>query len=314
MQYQKIGIVGCGNVGAALAYTVVQSGMFSEVVLIDKDEEKARGEVMDLSHCLPFVAPMFIYQGTYEKLCDAGIVVITAGVGQVDGEDRLALAEKNVRIIHDIVLRITEVNRDCIILIVTNPVDVLSYEAYRISGLAPGRVIGSGTVLDSGRLKYMVGERLRVDSRNVHTFIIGEHGDSELAVWSSANISGIDLDDYLEMCGGRLSDLYSMYESVVDSAYEIIRGKGATCYGISQAVMRIVRSIVRDENTVLPVSTLVTGHYGLEDVYLSVPCVIGKGGVKQVLDIPLNDDEMTRLHRSAEQLRVVLDQVSLAMV
>ena len=183
---------------------------------------------MDLSHCLSFVAPMSIYQGTYEKLHDAGIVVVAAGANQEDGEDRLSLAEKNAKIIGDIVPRIAAVNKECIILLVTNPVDILSYEAYRLSGFDSNRIIGSGTVLDSGRLKYLVGERLNVDHRNVHTFIIGEHGDSELAVWSSANISGIDLDDYLHVCGARMGDLYGMYESVVSSAYEIIRGKGAT--------------------------------------------------------------------------------------
>ncbi len=314
MKMQKIGIVGCGNVGATIAYTVMQSRLFSEIVLIDKNEEKARSEVMDLSHCLSFVAPMSIYQGTYEKLHDAGIVVVAAGANQEDGEDRLSLAEKNAKIIGDIVPRIAAVNKECIILLVTNPVDILSYEAYRLSGFDSNRIIGSGTVLDSGRLKYLVGERLNVDHRNVHTFIIGEHGDSELAVWSSANISGIDLDDYLHVCGARMGDLYGMYESVVSSAYEIIRGKGATYYAIAQAALRIIRSIVRDENTILPVSALVSGQYGIDDVYLSVPCVVGKGGVKHILEIPLNDDENARLQKSAAQLRQVLDRLSFAVV
>ncbi len=314
MKMQKIGIVGCGNVGATIAYTVMQSRLFSEIVLIDKNEEKARSEVMDLSHCLSFVAPMSIYQGTYEKLHDAGIVVIAAGANQEDGEDRLSLAEKNAKIIGDIVPRIAAVNKECIILLVTNPVDILSYEAYRLSEFDSNRIIGSGTVLDSGRLKYLVGERLNVDHRNVHTFIIGEHGDSELAVWSSANISGIDLDDYLHVCGARMGDLYGMYESVVSSAYEIIRGKGATYYAIAQAALRIIRSIVRDENTILPVSALVSGQYGINDVYLSVPCVIGKSGVKHILEIPLNDDENARLQKSAAQLRQVLDRFSFATV
>jgi len=267
-----------------------------------------------LSHCLSFVAPMSIYQGTYEKLHDAGIVVVAAGANQEDGEDRLALAEKNTKIIEDIVPRIAAVNKECIILLVTNPVDILSYEAYRLSGFDSNRIIGSGTVLDSGRLKYLVGERLNVDHRNVHTFIIGEHGDSELAVWSSANISGIDLDDYLHVCGACMGDLYGMYESVVSSAYEIIHGKGATYYAIAQASLRIIRSIVRDENTILPVSALVSGQYGIDDVYLSVPCVIGKSGIKHILEIPLNEDENARLQKSATQLRQVLDRLTFATV
>ena len=203
----------------------------------------------------------------------------------------------------DVVERIASVNRECIILIVTNPVDVLTFRACKSAGFADGKVIGSGTVLDTGRMKYLVGERLKVDHRNVHTFIIGEHGDSELAVWSSANISGIDLKDYLSMCGVDFGEIYSLYDNVVKSAYEIIRGKGATYYAIAQAAMRILRSIVLDENSILPVSTLVNGHYGIDGICMSIPCIIGRCGVRRVLDIPLNEDESRRLCMSAETLK-----------
>jgi len=199
---------------------------------------------------------------------------------------------------------------------VSNPVDVLTYVALKVSGFPPSRVIGSGTVLDTARLKFLVGERLGVDSRNVHTFIIGEHGDSELAVWSSANVSGLDLKDYFPICDncGRYEDLYGIYDYVKNSAYEIIRGKGATYYAIAQATLRIVTSIIKDQNTILPVSTLVDGHYGLEDLCISVPAVIGKKGITHVLDIPLNDDENRRLRASAETLKDVINALEISKV
>ncbi len=303
MDIRKLGIVGCGNVGATIAYTAVQSRLFSEIVLLDRNEERAMGEVLDISHCLPFVGPMSVYRGTYEKLSDAGIIVVAAGANQSKDETRLDLTVRNARIVADVVERIASVNRECIILIVTNPVDVLTFRACKSAGFADGKVIGSGTVLDTGRMKYLVGERLKVDHRNVHTFIIGEHGDSELAVWSSANISGIDLKDYLSMCGVDFGEIYSLYDNVVKSAYEIIRGKGATYYAIAQAAMRILRSIVLDENSILPVSTLVNGHYGIDGICMSIPCIIGRCGVRRVLDIPLNEDESRRLCMSAETLK-----------
>lgn len=194
---------------------------------------------------------------------------------------------------------------------VSNPVDILTYVALKVSDFAPSRVIGSGTVLDTARLKFLVGERLGVDSRNVHTFIIGEHGDSELAVWSSANVSGLELSDYFPICKdcGSYEDLHGIYDYVKNSAYEIIKGKGATYYAIAQATLRIVTSIVKDQNTILPVSTLVDGHYGLEELCISVPSVVGKNGINHVLDIPLNNDERERLAESAKALRNVIDSI-----
>lgn len=308
MDKQKIGIVGCGFVGATIAYTLMSSSLFSEIVLIDIDEKKAKGEAMDLNHCLPFLAPMQIYAGNYNNLEDAAIVIVAAGANQKEGETRIDLLQKNSRITTSVIERIAAVNKECIILMVSNPVDILTYVALKVSGFPASRVIGSGTVLDTARLKFLVGERLGVDSRNVHTFIIGEHGDSELAVWSSANVSGLDLKDYFPICEncGRYEDLYGIYDYVKNSAYEIIRGKGATYYAIAQATLRIVTSIIKDQNTILPVSTLVDGHYGLEDLCISVPAVIGKKGITHVLDIPLNDDENRRLRASAETLKEVI--------
>ncbi len=310
---KKIGIVGCGFVGSTIAYTIMESEMFNEMVLVDVNEAKARGEAMDLAHCLPFLSPMQIYQSTYSGLEGAAIVVIAAGVNQKEGETRLDLLAKNVKIFRDIVSRITEVNRECIILVVTNPVDILTYVTLKLSGFDPSRVIGSGTVLDTARLKYLVGQRLKVDSRNVHSFIIGEHGDSELAVWSSANVSGIDLSEYCEISGecGSISELYGMFDYVKNSAYDIIRDKGATYYAIAQSTKKIIKSIVSDEDSILPVSTLVSGHYGIDDICLSVPAVIGREGVKHVLDIPLNSDEARRLALSAETISDSIEKLGI---
>lgn len=311
MNIQKIGIIGCGNVGATCAYTLIQSGMFSEIVLVDLNEARAKGEAMDLNHCLPFLSPMQIYSGNYSDLKDAAIIIISAGVNQKEGETRTDLLIRNKRIFNSIIENIVPVNNECIILVLTNPVDILTYITLKKSGFPRERVIGSGTVLDTARLKFLVGEKLEVDSRNVHTFIIGEHGDSELAVWSSANVSGIDIQDYCPICPNceGLDILYKIYEDVKNSAYEIIKGKGATYYAIAQAALRIVTAIVKDENTIMPVSTLVNGHYGLDDVCLGIPAVVGRSGVKEVLDIPLNEDERSKLVYSAQTIKEFINKI-----
>lgn len=313
---RKIGIIGIGNVGATIAYTLMESKLFSEIVLIDVNAEKAHGEAMDLNHCLPFLAPMQIYAGNYNDLIGAGIIIVAAGVSQKPGETRIDLVQRNADVLRMITDRITTVNPDCILLVVTNPVDILTYVSLRLSGFPASRVIGSGTVLDTARLKYLVGEKLDVDPRNVHSFIIGEHGDSELAVWSGANVSGINLEDYCPICDrcGHMDELYGLHEYVKNSAYEIIRGKGATYYAIAQATKRIVEAIVRDENTILPVSTYLDGQYGISDICMSIPAVVGRSGVKHVLDFPLDDAEHTALMKSAEILKSVADSLVLEKV
>ncbi len=310
---KKIGIVGCGFVGSTIAYTLMESEMFNEMALIDVNDAKARGEALDLGHCLPFLSQMQIYQSSYMGLENASIVVIAAGVNQKEGETRLDLLNRNVKIFKEIIERITEVNRECILLVVTNPVDILTYVALKLSGFPAERVIGSGTVLDTARLKYLVGNRLNVDTKNVHSFIIGEHGDSELAVWSSANVSGIDLQEYCRITDHveSMGELYGLFDYVKNSAYDIIRDKGATYYGIAQSTKRIIKSIISDENSILPVSTLVNGHYGIHDICLSVPAVIGREGVRQVLDIPLNDEEQYRLKKSADTILQSVEGLSL---
>ncbi|MBO5052315.1 MAG: L-lactate dehydrogenase [Clostridia bacterium] len=306
---QKCAVIGCGFVGASIAYSYAESGLFSEMVLLDVNHKKAEGEALDIGHGLPFLAPMKIYAGDYPDLADAGLIVIAAGANQKPGETRLQLLSKNLQIFDSIVQNIVQYNKEAILLVVTNPVDLLTYYTWKQSGYPAARVIGSGTVLDTARLKYMIGRRLSVDPRNVHSFIIGEHGDSEVPVFSSANVSGIDLYDFCRLSGmeNYKETLQQMFEEVRDSAYRIIEGKGATYYAIAQAVMRITRSILRDENSVLPVSTLVENHYGVHDICLGVPAIVGSSGVKKVLDLPLDEHESEMVHRSAATIRRTLD-------
>lgn len=307
MNKQKCAVIGCGFVGASIAFSLVQEEMFSELVLIDINQTKAEGEAMDLSHGLPFVHPMKIYAGTYADLADCFLIIITAGAGQRPGETRLELVRKNVEIFRDMIPQITAVTQDARLLIVSNPVDVMTYAAWKLSGYPPEHVIGSGTVLDTARLKYLLGAHLGVDSRSVHAFIIGEHGDSELAVWSSANISGVDLDSFCDICGACDGEtLHRLYEDVRTSAYKVIEKKGATYYAIALAVTRIARAIVREEHSVLPVSAYVNGHYGVSDVYFGVPSIVGADGVEKVLDIPLDASEQQQLEHSVQTLKDVI--------
>ncbi|MGN0647716.1 MAG: L-lactate dehydrogenase [Oscillospiraceae bacterium] len=305
---QKCAIIGCGQVGASIAFTLVQSGLFSELVLIDINRQKAEGEAMDLMHGVPFASPISVYAADYDALTGCGLIILTAGANQKPNETRLDLVHKNTAIFREMIPQITFYNQDAILLVVTNPVDVLTYVTLQESGFPESRVIGTGTVLDTARLKQLVGDHLGVDSRSVHAFIIGEHGDSELAVWSSANISGVDLDDFCALSGKPETQaaLHRLYEEVRDSAYEVIKRKGATYYGIAMAVLRIVRAIVRDEHSVLPVSCYVQGHYGMDDLCVGVPAIIGEQGIENVLDIPLNGNEWRLLRDSADQLRAVL--------
>ena len=308
---RKCAIIGCGNVGATTAYTLAQSRLFSELVLIDIDKKRAEGEAADINHALPFISPMDIYAGDYSDLSDANIIIITAGASQRPGETRTDLVRSNVRVFQSIVKNIAIYNNGGIILVVTNPVDILTYVTLKLSGFPKSRVIGSGTVLDTSRLKYLVGRHLDVDPRNVHSFIIGEHGDSELAVWSSANVSGVDLDRFCESCNKHCSKqaLFSLFEDVRTSAYKIIEAKGATYYAIAESVRRIVSAIMLDENAILPLSVLLSGEYGIDNICLGVPCIVGSKGIKKVLEIPLNNEEHSKLEDSAAKLRGIADSL-----
>ena len=307
---RKVAVVGCGFVGSASAFALMQSGLFTEIVLIDADRNKAEGEALDISHGLPFARPMQIHAGTYDDIVDAAIIVVTAGAGQKPGETRLDLVKKNVGIFKSIIPEIAK--RDCggILLVVANPVDILTYAAAKLSGFPENRVFGSGTVLDTARLKYLLGQHLGVDSRSVHAFVIGEHGDSEMVAWSSANVSGVPLHDSCEMRGHFHHEeaMERIAADVKNSAYVIIEKKRATYYGVAMSVRRICEAIVRDEKSVLPISSIQHGNYGIEDVSLSMPAVVGKDGVETLVPIQLSEEEQKKLKESADVLKTVLDE------
>ena len=300
---RKAAVIGCGFVGSATAFTLMQSRLFSELVLLDVNMEKADGEAKDIAHGIPFAGQMKIYAGTY----DAAIIIITAGANQKPGETRLDLVQKNTAIYQSIIPEIVKRDFGGILLIVSNPVDILTYVALKLSGLPENRVLGSGTVLDTARLKYALGEHLGVDSRSVHSFIIGEHGDSEIAAWSSTNVSGIPLNDFCEMRGHFNHDaaMDAIAEKVKNSAYEIISKKQATYYGIAMSVKRICECIVRNERSILPVSAMMHGEYGIEDITLSMPAIVGIGGVETHVPIALSEEEAEKLVESAKKLKEV---------
>lgn len=310
MNNRKVTIIGCGYVGAATAFTLMQSGLFSEMVLLDMDQNKAEGEAMDIMHGTPFAMPIKIHAGTYDDIADSAIIIVTAGCNQKPDETRLELVHKNIEIYRQIMGEIAKQNVEGILLIVSNPVDILTYAAWKFSGLPRHRVIGSGTVLDTARLKCMLGNELGVDARSVHAFIIGEHGDSELAVFSSANVSGIDLKDFYDMCqpDEYHEDTARIYDQVKDSAYKIIESKKATYFGVAMALCRICECILRNEHSILTVSAVVDGQYGAGDMALSLPCIVGNKGLEQIIQIELNEEENDRLQNSIKVLSEVLEE------
>ena len=311
----KAAMIGCGFVGSASAFALMQSGLFSELVLIDANHDKAEGEAMDIAHGLPFAGQMKIYAGDYDDIVDAAVIIVTAGAAQKPGETRLDLVNKNVNIFKSIIPEIAKRNYKGILLIVANPVDILTYTAVKLSGLPENRVIGSGTVLDTARLKYALGEHLEVDSRSVHSFIIGEHGDSEIVAWSSTNVSGIPVNDFCELRGhfNHEEAMHRIADDVKNSAYDIIEKKGATYYGIAMSVKRICECIMRDEKSILPISSMMHGEYGISDICLSMPTVVGREGVETRVPIQLNEQEESALSASAEQLSKVAAQLDLSL-
>jgi len=283
----------------------MQSGLFSEMVLNDADRAKAEGEALDISHGLPFAKPMKIYAGDYDDLMDCSILVITAGAGQKPGETRLDLVKKNVGIFKTIIPEIAKRNYEGILLIVANPVDILTYAAVKLSGFPENRVFGSGTVLDTARLKYLLGEHLSIDNRSVHAFIIGEHGDSEIAAWSSANVSGIPLNDFCELRGHIEHDesMRRIAENVKNSAYEIIEKKKATYYGIGIALTRLTKAILGDESSVQTVSVYLRGEYKQNGVFAGVPAVINASGVQSVIRCQITEEEQEKFDASCKELK-----------
>ncbi|RJP26005.1 MAG: L-lactate dehydrogenase [Candidatus Abyssobacteria bacterium SURF_5] len=309
----KIVIIGAGAVGSTFAYTLVRVGLFGEIVLVDANRERAEGEAMDLNHGLFFAPHVEIRSGDYADCADAAIVAITAGAKQKPGESRLDLVQRNTEICKQIVANILKYTRDAILLMVTNPVDILTYVAHKVSGLPANRVIGSGTVLDSARFRYMLSEHCNIDPRNVHAYVLGEHGDSEVAAWSLTHIGGIPILQFCSACEINCSveERKRISDAVRDSAYHIIEYKGATNFAVSLALDNIVGAIVRDSNSVLTVSIPLEGQFGLSNVALSVPAVINQNGVSRILQATLSEDELKGLERSAAALKNVISQLSI---
>lgn len=300
----KISIVGAGLVGSTCAYAIMMGGLASEIVLIDIDKKRAQGEAMDLIHGESFVKPVNIVAGDYDQCAGSKIVIISAGAAQRPGETRLDLAKKNIAIFQDIIPKIVRHAPDAILLVVSNPVDILTYVALKESQLPLSRVIGSGTVLDTSRFRHLLSEHCQVDVRNVHGYIIGEHGDSEVPVWSLTNIAGVRMDEYCIICKrGCEQDIKErIFVETRDVAYEIIERKGATYYAVGLAVRRIVESILRNEKSVLTVSSFMNGFYGIGGVCMSLPTVVDAGGVNRVLELPLQPEEEESLRKSASIL------------
>ncbi|MEN6571735.1 MAG: L-lactate dehydrogenase [Anaerolineaceae bacterium] len=309
----RIAIVGAGNVGATFAYSLLLSGLAGEIVLIDNNQAKASGEAMDLNHAIPLTQPTRLWAGRYEDTAGSAITVITAGSAQKPGETRLDLVQRNIAILKGIIPEVVRYNPDGLILMAANPVDILTYAAWRISGLPSNRVIGSGTILDTARFRYLLSQYARVDARSVHAYIIGEHGDSEVPVWSLANIAGMKLEDYFAMnCRECEKDVFDrIFQATRDAAYQIIQRKGSTYYAIGSGLQRIVEAILRDQDTVLSVSTLIEDFHGINDVYLSLPCVLGRNGIKQVLKIPLNPTEAEGFIHSASIMHETIQSIGL---
>jgi L-lactate dehydrogenase len=309
----RIAIVGAGNVGATFAYSVILSGLASEIVLIDADHARAEGQAMDLDQAVPFNQSARVWAGTYADCKDALVTMVSAGANQKPGETRLDLLKRNVAVFRSVISEIAAVNHEGIILVATNPVDVLTYAAYKISGLSRRRVFGSGTILDTARFRTLLADHFDVDARSLHAHIIGEHGDSEVPVWSLANIAGVRLTDL----GGEGWSRYEreameeIFRKTRDAAYHIIERKGATCYAVASGLLRIVEAIVRDQSTVLSVSSLLTGQYNLSNVCLSLPSVINRRGVARVLELDLDDKEREKLAHSASVLSANIAELGL---
>ncbi len=313
MKATKISIIGAGYVGSATAFALLNHGIATNIVLVDVNRKRAEGEAMDLDHGKVFVSPVNVVAGNYEDTTGSDIVIITAGLAQKQGETRIDLVNKNIEIFKDMIPQIVKYNPDAILLVVSNPVDILSYVTYKLSGFPHHRVFGSGTVLDTARFQSDLSIRFQVDPRDIRANIIGEHGDSEVATWSFATIAGLTVDQYCELVGIEFTqkDKDRISKGVKDAAYEIINRKGYTNYAVALAVTRIVEAIMRDEKSILTVSTLQKGAYGLDDVYLSLPTRVGRKGALDVIEVPYSADEVEALHNSANLLKDIIKDSNL---
>lgn len=307
--HQKIMIVGNGAVGSSYAFALVTQNIAQEIGIIDIDTDKAEGDAIDLSHALAFTSPKKIYAASYRDCRDADMVVITAGAAQKPGETRLDLVHKNLAIFKSIVDNVVASGFDGIFLIATNPVDILTYATWKFSGFPQHKVIGSGTSLDSARFRQTIAELIGVDARNVHGYILGEHGDTEFPVWSHANIAGLQIYEWVkDHPEVDEEELVNIFFKVRDAAYTIIDKKGATFYGIAVALTRITKAILNDEHAVLPLSVYLNGEYGLHDLYIGAPAVINRQGVQHVIEIPLTDAEQEKFDLSATRLKEIMNE------
>ena len=306
--HQKIIVIGNGAVGSSYTFALVTQNIAQEIGIIDIDRDKAEGDAIDLSHALAITSPKKIYAATYADCHDADIVVITAGAAQKPGETRLDLVNKNLKIFKSIVDDVVASGFDGIFLIATNPVDILTYATWKFSGFPKHKVIGSGTSLDSARFRQSIAELVGVDARNVHGYILGEHGDTEFPVWSHANVAGLQIYEWVkDHPETDEEELVNLFFNVRDAAYTIIDKKGATFYGIAVALARITKAILNDENAVLPLSVYLNGHYGLDDIFIGAPAIVNRRGIQNVIEIPLTDAEKEKYHYSAEKLKEVMD-------
>lgn len=306
----KVSIIGTGFVGATTAYTLLLSGLVSELVLVDKNKLKAEGEAMDLNHGVPFIRPVKVIAGDYKDCEGSNIVIIAAGVNQKPGETRLDLVKNNTEVFRSIIPELKKYCSDSILLVVTNPVDILTYVAYKLSGFHKSKVIGSGTVLDTARFKALLGEHVGIDARNVHTYVLGEHGDTEVAAWSITSIAGMSMETFCKRCNTcKEESKEAIFEDVRKAAYNIIERKEATYYAVGLTVKRIVEAILRDEDSILTVSSLVEGLYGLNNVCLSLPTIVNSDGVKHVLEVDLSKSEKQALIDSGNSLQNIIKTI-----
>jgi len=312
-QLTRIAVIGTGRVGASCAYALQLRGLASEIVLINANRKRAEGEAMDINHGSQFTKPVRVWAGDYKDCRDADVVVLAAGTSQKPGDTRLDLLKNNVAILQRMLAPALRYLEDTIVIVAANPVDVLTYLAWQMTGLPSHQVIGSGTILDTARFRFLLGQHFKVDTHSIHAFIIGEHGDSQVPVWSLANIAGMRLDEYSRLNGNHLdpSTRGEIADNTRRAAYEIIHRKGATYYAISAGLVRVIEAIVRDENSVLTISNVVNGVHGLNDVALSLPCVVNRQGIAKTLDLPLAKDEETGLQKSAQVIQNAIQSLDL---
>ena len=305
MKKGKVVLIGTGFVGMSMAYTMLNRGGVNELVLIDIDKDKTVGEQMDLSHGLPFAPQkMVIKAGDYDDCKDAQVVVITAGIAQKPGQTRLELAETNTKIMKNITKSIMASGFNGIIIVASNPVDLMTYVVSKVSGLPKNQVFGSGTVLDTARLRYILSDYIKVSSKNIHAYIMGEHGDSSFVPWNHAYVGCKKISDVMRDNNLPMEDLVKMHEDVANAAYEIIQKKKATYYGIGIALSKIVKSVIDNDNSILTVSTyLKEGQYDQDDIYIGVPAVINEKGVRELLTLDLNEEEQEKLNNSCRIIK-----------